>query len=43
MNSTCCPKRATTPAFINLQQYYAEAYLVERALQMPGIDAAGTR
>lgn len=26
------------PAFINLQQYYAEAFLVERALQMPGID-----
>ena len=26
------------PAFINLQQYYAEAYLVERALQLPGID-----
>ncbi len=26
------------PAFINLQQYYAEAYLVERALQLPDID-----
>ena len=26
------------PAFINLQQFYAEAYLVERALQLPGID-----
>jgi 3-(3-hydroxy-phenyl)propionate hydroxylase len=26
------------PAFINLQQYYAEAYLAERALQMPNID-----
>ena len=26
------------PAFINLQQYYAEAYLVERALQLPNID-----
>lgn len=26
------------PAFINLQQYYAEAYLVERALQLPEID-----
>lgn len=26
------------PAFINLQQYYAEAYLVERALQVPNID-----
>ena len=26
------------PAFINLQQYYAEAYLVERALRLPGID-----
>jgi len=25
------------PAFINLQQYYAEAYLVERALQLPNI------
>ncbi len=26
------------PAFINLQQYYAEAALVERALALPGID-----
>ena len=26
------------PAFINLQQYYAEAFLVERALQLPLID-----
>jgi 3-(3-hydroxy-phenyl)propionate hydroxylase len=26
------------PAFINLQQYYFEAYLVERALALPGID-----
>src|SRR5205085_10784849 len=26
------------PAFINLQQFYAEAYLVERAAQLPGID-----
>ncbi len=26
------------PAFINLQQYYAEAYLVERALELPLID-----
>jgi 3-(3-hydroxy-phenyl)propionate hydroxylase len=26
------------PAFINLQQYYCEAYLVERALQFPNID-----
>jgi 3-(3-hydroxy-phenyl)propionate hydroxylase len=26
------------PAFINLQQYYAEAYLIERALQLPLID-----
>lgn len=26
------------PAFINLQQYYAESFLVERALQMPEID-----
>lgn len=26
------------PAFINLQQYYSEAYLVERALQLPAID-----
>lgn len=25
------------PAFINLQQFYAEAYLVERAAQFPGI------
>lgn len=25
------------PAFINLQQYYCEAYLVERALQLPNI------
>jgi 3-(3-hydroxy-phenyl)propionate hydroxylase len=26
------------PAFINLQQYYAEAYLVERALQLTNIE-----
>src|ERR1700759_3223918 len=26
------------PAFINLQQFYAEAYLVERAAQLPAID-----
>ena len=26
------------PAFINLQQYYCEAYLVERALQLPLIE-----
>lgn len=26
------------PAFINLQQYYCEAYLVERCLQLPNID-----
>ncbi|MEN9760730.1 MAG: hypothetical protein RI906_556 [Pseudomonadota bacterium] len=26
------------PAFINLQQYYCEAYLVERALQLPNLD-----
>ena len=26
------------PAFINLQQYYAEAYLVERALQLPAVE-----
>ncbi len=26
------------PAFINLQQYYAEAFLVARAAEMPGID-----
>src|SRR3954453_23397603 len=26
------------PAFINLQQFYAEAYLVERAAQLPQID-----
>ncbi len=26
------------PAFINLQQYYAEAYLVDRVRQLPGID-----
>jgi 3-(3-hydroxy-phenyl)propionate hydroxylase len=26
------------PAFINLQQFYAEAYLVERAAQLPTID-----
>jgi 3-(3-hydroxy-phenyl)propionate hydroxylase len=26
------------PAFINLQQYYAESFLVERALQCPEID-----
>jgi 3-(3-hydroxy-phenyl)propionate hydroxylase len=26
------------PAFINLQQYYAEAYLVDRVAELPGID-----
>jgi 3-(3-hydroxy-phenyl)propionate hydroxylase len=26
------------PAFINLQQFYVESYLVERALQIPGVD-----
>ena len=26
------------PAFINLQQYYCEAYLVERCLQLPNIE-----
>lgn len=26
------------PAFINLQQYYAEAYLVDRINELPGID-----
>jgi 3-(3-hydroxy-phenyl)propionate hydroxylase len=26
------------PAFINLQQYHAEAFLVDRALDLPGID-----
>ena len=26
------------PAFINLQQYYAEAFLVDRVRQLPGID-----
>jgi 3-(3-hydroxy-phenyl)propionate hydroxylase len=26
------------PAFINLQQYYAEAYLVDRIMQLPAID-----
>jgi 2-polyprenyl-6-methoxyphenol hydroxylase-like FAD-dependent oxidoreductase len=26
------------PAFINLQQFYAEAYLVDRVGQLPGID-----
>lgn len=26
------------PAFINLQQYYAESYLVDRVAQLPGID-----
>src|SRR3954449_7771723 len=26
------------PAFINLQQFYAEAYLVDRAAQLPNID-----
>src|SRR5246127_562468 len=25
------------PAFINLQQFYAEAYLVDRAMELPGI------
>jgi 3-(3-hydroxy-phenyl)propionate hydroxylase len=26
------------PAFINLQQYYAESYLVDRVQELPGID-----
>ncbi len=26
------------PAFINLQQYYVEAFLLERAQSLPGID-----
>src|SRR3982751_1114954 len=26
------------PAFINLQQFYAEAYLVDRAVQLPALD-----
>src|SRR3954451_10639611 len=26
------------PAFINLQQFYAEAYLIERAAQLPRVD-----
>ena len=26
------------PAFINLQQYYAEAYLVDRVAELPGVD-----
>ena len=26
------------PAFINLQQYYAEGFLAERAMQLPLID-----
>ncbi|MBE7608231.1 FAD-dependent oxidoreductase, partial [Salmonella enterica subsp. enterica serovar 4:-:1,2] len=26
------------PAFINLQQYYAEAYLVDRINELPAID-----
>jgi 3-(3-hydroxy-phenyl)propionate hydroxylase len=26
------------PAFINLQQYYVEGYLAERAAQLPGVD-----
>src|SRR5476649_1151905 len=26
------------PAFINLQQFYAEAYLVDRVQELPGID-----
>ena len=28
------------PAFINLQQYYVEGYLVERARELPLLDAA---
>src|ERR1700719_558973 len=26
------------PAFINLQQYYAESYLVDRVQELPGVD-----
>jgi 2-polyprenyl-6-methoxyphenol hydroxylase-like FAD-dependent oxidoreductase len=37
--STCCPSPGhERPAFINLQQYYAEAYLVERARALPNLD-----
>ena len=37
--STCCPKPATQrPAFINLQQYYVEGYLLERAQQLPNLE-----
>ena len=33
--STCCRKRATSvPAFINLQQYYFEEYLVDRVREL---------
>ena len=36
--STCCPSPAIKmPAFINLQQYYVEQYLVERAAEFPGL------
>ena len=37
--STCSPESGhERPAFINLQQYYVEGYLAERAAQLPLID-----
>ena len=34
--STCCPETGhRRPAFINLQQYYVEEFLVERARELP--------
>ena len=40
--STCCRKRGhQRPAFINLQQYYVEGYLYERAETLENLSLAG--
>ena len=39
ISSICCRKQGhKRPAFINLQQFYAEAYLVDRVQELPAID-----
>lgn len=38
-SSICCPKRGhKRPAFINLRQFYAEAYLVDSVQDLPEIN-----
>jgi len=38
INSICCRSRAQAAAFINLQQFHAEAYLVDRVRELAAID-----